>query len=82
MSVEYFIDTNVLVYSFDENAPEKRAKARELIAGALRTGCGVISCQVVQEFLNVALHKWLQKASTSVDLTAWAKVINVNDVFI
>lgn len=58
MSADYFLDTNVLVYSFDENAPAKQDAARQLIAGALRQGCGVISWQVVQEFLNVALHKW------------------------
>lgn len=58
MSAEYFLDTNVLVYTFDDEAPEKRDLARELIARALREGSGVISWQVVQEFLNVALHKW------------------------
>lgn len=58
MSADYFLDTNVLVYSFDENAPAKQDAARQLIAGALRQGCGVISWQVVQEFLNVVLHKW------------------------
>lgn len=60
MSVEYFLDTNVLVYSFDETAPAKREKSRELIGAALRTGRGAISWQVVQEFLNVALHRWEQ----------------------
>lgn len=58
MSAEYFLDTNVLVYSFDDEAPTKRDLARELIARALRDGSGVISWQVVQEFLNAALHKW------------------------
>lgn len=58
MSVEYFLDTNVLVYSFDDDEPEKRDIARDLIATALRNGSGAISWQVVQEFLNVALHKW------------------------
>ena len=58
MSVEYFLDTNVLIYSFDETAPAKRKKSRALIEQALRSGCGAISWQVVQEFLNVAMHKW------------------------
>ena len=58
MSVEYFLDTNVLVYSFDETAPAKREKSQALIEAALRSGRGAISWQVVQEFLNVALHKW------------------------
>ena len=58
MSADYFLDTNVLVYSFDDNEPIKRDAARKLIAAALRRGSGVVSWQVVQEFLNVARHKW------------------------
>jgi predicted nucleic acid-binding protein len=58
MSVEFFLDTNVLVYSFDETAPAKREKSQALIEAALRSGHGAISWQVVQEFLNVALRKW------------------------
>lgn len=58
MSVEWFLDTNVIVYSFDESAPEKRERATNLIARSLRDGSGAVSWQVVQEFLNVALHKW------------------------
>lgn len=58
MSVEWFLDTNVIVYSFDDSAPEKRERATNLIARSLRDGSGAVSWQVVQEFLNVALHKW------------------------
>ncbi|MCC5807490.1 MAG: PIN domain-containing protein [Opitutales bacterium] len=58
MSVEHFIDTNVFVYSFDDDAGSKRHRARELIVRSLRDRSGAISSQVVQEFLNVALHKW------------------------
>lgn len=60
MSVEYFLDTNVLIYSFDETAKAKREKSQALIEAALRSGDGAISWQVVQEFLNVALHKWVR----------------------
>lgn len=58
MNADYFIDTNVFVYCFDENEPVKREIAQKLIAAALRNGSGAISWQVVQEFLNVAMHKW------------------------
>lgn len=54
----FFLDTNIFVYSFDASAPEKRSVARELIALALTTHRGIISTQVVQEFLNVALRKF------------------------
>jgi predicted nucleic acid-binding protein len=58
MPADYFLDTNVFVYSFDATAPKKRARARELIKDALESASGVISSQVAQEFLNVALHRF------------------------
>lgn len=57
-SARFFLDTNILIYSFDAREPAKRDKAQELIEQALESGAGAISWQVVQEFLNVALHKW------------------------
>ena len=63
MSAEYFLDTNILIYSFDDSAPAKRDIAQRLIATALRQGCGAVSWQVVQEFLNVARHKWEEPMS-------------------
>ena len=58
MPAEFFLDTNVFVYSFDASAPAKRARARELVRDALESGAGVVSWQVAQEFLNVALHRF------------------------
>ena len=46
MPAEFFLDTNVFVYTFDSSAPAKRARARELGRGALETGDGVTSWQV------------------------------------
>lgn len=54
----FFLDTNIFVYSFDATAPHKQQVARDLIQHALRTQNGVISTQVIQEFLNVALRKF------------------------
>lgn len=58
MSAKYFLDTTVFVYSFDQNQPVKRERALALIANALLTGDGLISTQVVQEFLNAATRKF------------------------
>jgi predicted nucleic acid-binding protein len=58
MNDSYFIDTNIFVYSFDPRAPEKQSIAQEIILNALTDGHGVISSQVVQEFLNVATRKF------------------------
>jgi hypothetical protein len=41
-------------YSFDASSPKKAAQSRKLIRNAIETGGGIVSYQVVQEFLNVA----------------------------
>jgi predicted nucleic acid-binding protein len=56
MSVD-FIDSNVLLYLFDETAPTKRTTAERRIKEALESSDAVISHQVVQETLNVLTSK-------------------------
>ncbi len=60
MNGKFFLDTNVIIYSFDNSNPAKRDTARDLIAEALSSGNGIISFQVVQEFLNVATAKFIK----------------------
>jgi len=60
-----FLDTNILVYTFDSSAAAKRVKARAIVAQALEDGLGAISYQVVQEFLNVATRKFAQPMAPS-----------------
>lgn len=59
MKGRFFLDTNIFVYSFDENAPQKSARASELIRHAVRSRNGIISYQIVQEFFNVALRRFV-----------------------
>lgn len=54
----YFLDTNIFVYSFDVRQPAKQKRAQSLIDRALSDHTGLISSQVVQEFLSVALRKF------------------------
>ena len=58
MNAKFFLDTNIFVYSFDENAPQKSVRASELIRQAVRSRNGIVSYQVVQEFFNVALRRF------------------------
>jgi len=58
MKDKYFIDTNILVYSFDDSQPHKKEIALALIADAQQSENGIISWQVVQEFLNVSTRKF------------------------
>ncbi len=62
---KFFLDTNVLVYSFDPNEPAKQQTARQLIKMALSSQMGVISSQVVQEFLNVSQRKFARPMSVT-----------------
>src|ERR1017187_5669230 len=53
-AARHFLDTNIFVYTFDLQASKKAELAENLIAEALRTGLGMISYQVAQEFVAVA----------------------------
>jgi predicted nucleic acid-binding protein len=55
MSADYFLDTNVLVYAFDQTADEKRLKSLSLSEADQPW---LISWQVVQEFCSVARHRF------------------------
>jgi predicted nucleic acid-binding protein len=63
MSARFFLDTNIFVYSFDSDAPAKARRAEKLIRSGLETGNGIVSYQVVQEFLNVALQRFAEPMS-------------------
>ncbi len=64
MSQSFFLDTNVLVYSFDHSQPRKQKRAESLIVEAIESEQCAISTQVIQEFLNVALGKFASRLST------------------
>jgi predicted nucleic acid-binding protein len=66
MNGRFFLDTNIFVYAFDASAPKKSAQAEKLIRRAIQTRGGIVSYQVVQEFFNVALHRFA-KPMTSAD---------------
>lgn len=58
LSEKYFLDTNILIYAFDQSAPVKREIANALVRDAASTRRGLISSQVVQEFLHAALRRF------------------------
>lgn len=65
MSGSFFLDTNIFVYTFDAGAPAKARRAVQLVTEALSSRKGVISYQVVQEFFNVALRRFVRPFSTA-----------------
>lgn len=52
-----FLDTNVLVYAQDLDAPHKRERSRQLITEMAASGRGVISTQALQEYYVTATRK-------------------------
>jgi predicted nucleic acid-binding protein len=58
MSDRYFLDTNILVYSLDPVDARKARIAEELVTRGVGSRLGVISYQVVQEFMNVSLRQF------------------------
>jgi predicted nucleic acid-binding protein len=57
MPARSFLDTNVLVYTDDRDAPAKRARALELYAECRRNRMGVVSTQVLQEYFVASTRK-------------------------
>jgi predicted nucleic acid-binding protein len=72
MKDKFFLDTNIIIYSFDSSAAEKKKKAIKLISHALENNLGVVSFQVVNEFSNAALRKFKTPLST-IDLRDYIK---------
>lgn len=52
-----FVDTNILVYAYDRSAGSKRQKAQRVLAGLWKSGLGVVSTQVIQEFFVTVTRK-------------------------
>lgn len=53
-----YLDTNLLIYMFDRNAPAKQRKANELYLHFLRQRTGHISVQVIAEWRNAMVKKF------------------------
>jgi|ERR1700678_2724717 predicted nucleic acid-binding protein len=58
MNARAFLDTNIFVYAVDQGESHKRTIADALIGRTIERRNGIVSYQVVQEFLNVALKKF------------------------
>jgi predicted nucleic acid-binding protein len=74
MSARVFLDTNILVYCFDHSDKKKQQQADALVDAALRDHSGVISNQVIQEFLNVATRKFA-KPMNSAEARAYLQTV-------
>ena len=55
--VDYFLDTNVLVYAYDRTAGYKHTLAAQLVAECWENQNGCLSMQVLQEFFVTVTRK-------------------------
>ena len=73
MAARSLLDTSIFVYNVDMDAPARnRHIASDLIREALNDRTGVISYQVIQEFLNVVL----KKSAVSMNISDAADYLN------
>jgi predicted nucleic acid-binding protein len=56
MTASEFLDTNIVLYAFDDSEPGKQSLAQELLRKAVRAEC-VISVQVLSEICSTILRK-------------------------
>jgi predicted nucleic acid-binding protein len=57
MHAKVFYDSNILVYAYSSDTPEKQRIAHEVIEDGMRYGIGVISPQVLGEFFVTITRK-------------------------
>jgi predicted nucleic acid-binding protein len=64
-----FLDTNVLLYAFDEAYPQKRDRSRAWLTRCWQARCGRLSTQVLNEFYSNARKKFAPTLPSAVART-------------
>jgi predicted nucleic acid-binding protein len=75
MSVNCFVDTNILVYTRDSSEPEKQPVAKQWLAHLWERECGRISAQILNEYYVTVTQKLkpgLSKEQARSDIRALA----------
>ncbi|WP_305046735.1 PIN domain-containing protein [Geoalkalibacter sp.] len=73
-----FFDTNILVYLFDQDAPAKQQRARQLFADEVEAGRFVASTQVLQEFYVTVTRKLAEPLTAESAEEAVATLADLN----
>jgi len=88
MTDRVFVDTNVLVYAHDADAGEKHSLAKELVAHLWEARTGILSTQVLQEFIVAVTRKVpspvsIAQARRAVrNYFAWQLVVNDSKIIL
>jgi len=81
MKNRHFLDSNILIYTDDHDAPEKQERSLELFEELRSSGLGVVSTQVLQEYFVTATRKLgvpAEIARRKVELFARLDVVQIN----
>jgi predicted nucleic acid-binding protein len=70
MNGRVFLDTNILVYLYDSDAPEKQERARSILERDGASAEITISTQVLQEFYVTVARKFAKRLSEEEALLA------------
>jgi predicted nucleic acid-binding protein len=57
MSDKFFIDSNVLVYAYDEHDTNKQNAAQSVLTESIKNSNGTVSTQVMGEFFTIVTKK-------------------------
>jgi predicted nucleic acid-binding protein len=77
------LDTNILIYAHEANAPEFQARAEQVLRVLYANGLGRLSVQVLSEFANVALKKVrlsLSYEQTTEQISLFSRVFRVHEL--
>jgi predicted nucleic acid-binding protein len=79
--VAALVDSNVLVYCFDERFPDKQQIARRLMRAGLETGDLRLSHQSLLEFVAATTRRWRGGAPLLSDTDAWHEMQNFLTIY-
>ena len=79
MTDRTFIDTNVLVYRYDDSDPIKQVRAQELLKTGIENETAVVSAQVLGEFFTTVTRK-IQNPLSADDAQAAVDLISTLSV--
>lgn len=77
-----FVDTNIIVYAYDETAGDKHLAAKGILVDLWKSGLGLVSTQVLQELYVTLTRKVArplrpaQAARIVEDMLTWDVVVN------
>ena len=57
MNAEVLLDTNILVYAYDNHEPEKQTRAQEILKTAIKEESAILSAQILGEFFVVVTRR-------------------------